>query len=96
MMTTTKTKFMAPKSVHLATASASGDHASGQADPAYGKLVRQMSAERSKIRTLMATILAQFETTFMRYGKGPNGIIGITLKPNTLNSGLWVFTFAVF
>jgi hypothetical protein len=26
------------------------------------------------------------ETTFMRYGKGPNGIIGITLKPNTLKT----------
>ena len=27
-----------------------------------------------------------FEMTFMRHGKGPNGIIGITLKPNTLKS----------
>ena len=26
------------------------------------------------------------ETTFMRYGKSPNGIIGITLKPNTLKT----------
>ena len=26
------------------------------------------------------------ETTFMRYGKGHNGIIGITLKPNTLKT----------
>lgn len=24
------------------------------------------------------------ETTFMRYGHAPNGIIGITLKPDTL------------
>lgn len=26
------------------------------------------------------------ETTFMRYGHGPNGIIGITLKPETLKT----------
>lgn len=26
------------------------------------------------------------ETTFMRYGKGPRGIIGVTLKPNTLKT----------
>ncbi|XP_046577679.1 uncharacterized protein LOC124285478 [Haliotis rubra] len=26
------------------------------------------------------------ETTFMKYGKGPDGIIGITLKPNTLKT----------
>ena len=44
-----KTKFMAPKSVHLA-ASTSVGHASAQSDPAYDKLVREMSAERSKIR----------------------------------------------
>ena len=26
------------------------------------------------------------ETTFMRYGHGPRGIIGITLKPETLKT----------
>ena len=26
------------------------------------------------------------ETTFMRYGKGPNGSIGITLKPESLKT----------
>ena len=30
------------------------------------------------------------ETTFMRYGKGRNGIIGITLKPGTLKT--WVYS----
>ena len=45
-----KTKFMAPQSVQLATASVSGDQASFQADQAYDKLVREMLAERSKIR----------------------------------------------
>ena len=30
------------------------------------------------------------ETTFMRYGKGRNGIIGITLKPGTLKTGYTV------
>ena len=45
-----KTKFVAPKVVRLATASVSGDQASIQGDPAYDKLVREMSAERSKIR----------------------------------------------
>lgn len=44
-----ETTFMAPKSVHLA-ASTSVGHASAQSDPAYDKLVREMSAERSKIR----------------------------------------------
>ena len=99
-----KTKFMAKKSVQLATARASGDQA-WVTQPAYDKLVRDISAERSKIRnssdilykqyqmygcmttmkrTLMAATFGHFETTFMRYGKGLNGIIGITLKPNIL------------
>ena len=30
------------------------------------------------------------ETTFMRYGKGPRGMIGITLKPETLKT--WAFS----
>ena len=44
-----RTKFMAPKSVHLAASTAVG-HASAQSDPAFDKLVRDMSAERSTIR----------------------------------------------
>lgn len=44
-----RTKFMAPKSVHLA-ASTSVGHASAPSDPAYDKVIREMSAERSKIR----------------------------------------------
>ena len=31
------------------------------------------------------------ETTFMRYGKGPGGLIGLTLKSNVVKSGLTVF-----
>ena len=30
------------------------------------------------------------ETTFMKYGKGPGGMIGITLKPKTMN--IWVLS----
>ena len=33
------------------------------------------------------------ETTFMRYGKGPKGIIGITLKPSTVKR--WAFSMHV-
>ena len=45
-----KTNFMAPRSVQLAKASTSGDQSPVQSDPAYDKLVREMSAERSRIR----------------------------------------------
>ena len=45
-----KTNFMAPISVQLAKASTSGDQSPVQSDPAYDKLVREMSAERSRIR----------------------------------------------
>ena len=45
-----KTNFMAPRSVQLAKASTSGDQSPVQGDPAYDKLVREMSAERSRIR----------------------------------------------
>ena len=34
------------------------------------------------------------ETTFMRYGKGPNGIIGITLKPNTIET--WTMSLHIW
>ena len=27
------------------------------------------------------------ETTFMRYGKGPGGLVGVTLKPSTVKNG---------
>jgi hypothetical protein len=30
------------------------------------------------------------ETTFMRYGHGQSGIIGVTLKPNTVNT--WAYS----
>ena len=33
------------------------------------------------------------ETTFMRYGKGPKGIIGITLKPSAVKR--WAFSMHV-
>ena len=45
-----KTNFMAPRSVQLAKASTSGDQSPVQGDPAYDTLVREMSAERSRIR----------------------------------------------
>ena len=45
-----KTHFMAPRLVQLAKASTSGDQSPVQGDPAYDKLVRDMSAERSRIR----------------------------------------------
>ena len=41
---------MAPRSVQLAKACTSGDQSPVQGDPAYDKLVREMSAERSRIR----------------------------------------------
>ena len=45
-----KTNVMAPRSVQLAKASTTGDHSPVLSDPAYDKLVREMSAERSRIR----------------------------------------------
>ena len=45
-----KTNSMAPRSVQLAKASTSGDQSPVQSDQAYDKLVREMSAERSRIR----------------------------------------------
>ena len=34
-----------------------------------------------------------FESTFFQYGKGPSGIIGITLPPNTL--GIWALSLHI-